>query len=218
MLVQFSRIGLLLSGVALFGSAGAAPPVPDQVRQYHFAVSLDGKPIGEHTFSVSARADAIEVTTQARFKVKILLVPVYHYEHDDKELWHDGCLAKMDAKTNDNGTDLAVHGERTGEHFQVHGPKDAAELPACVKSFAYWDQTFLTEHRLLNAQTGEYEPITISDLGADRVKKAGRQTDAHHYKLIAKNFKIDLWYSPSGEWLALESEDPKGRKLHYEIQ
>jgi Family of unknown function (DUF6134) len=215
---HFSGITTLAVVATLLSTGAAVADPPAKPKHWHFAVSLDGKPIGEHDFVVTDGADGPEVTTRARFKVKLLLVPVYHYEHDDHEKWHDGCLAMMESTTNDNGTELAVHGERSADHFKVRGPKETMELNGCVKSFAYWDYGFLTEHRLLNAQTGEYEQISVSDLGSASVKYSGHQMQAHRYKLIAKHFKIDLWYSPAGQWLALESEDPKGRKLRYEVE
>ncbi len=49
-----------------------------------------------------------------------------------------------------------------GKPFAVLGERGAATLPACVRTFAYWDQRFLTEPRLLNSQTGELQSVTLS--------------------------------------------------------
>ena len=41
---------------------------------------------------------------------------------------------------------------------------------------------------------------------------------AQRYALETRDFRIDLWYSPGKEWLALESRTDGGRKIRYLIQ
>lgn len=203
---------------AAFAEAGAdrATHPPDPVREWRFAVLLDGKRIGTHDFTVTGSADEARVRTHATFKVTALRIPLYHYEHEDQESWRGGCLARMDARTSDNGEESTVRGESSGQAFEVLGPKGAASLPGCVKSFAYWDKRVLAEHRLLNAQTGEYEPIEVRRVGIESVGTGARAVTAEHYSLSARKFRIDLWYSPAGEWLALQSRTEQGRTLRYE--
>jgi len=84
----------------------------------------------------------------------------------------------------------------------------------CVQTFAYWNPSILRATRLLNPQTGEYEPVQISELGSDVI--AGQP--AERFRLIGGGttpLKIDLWYSPARDWLALESRTPEGRTLRY---
>jgi hypothetical protein len=159
----------------------------------------------------------LSVESHASFRVTVLRVPVYRYEHEDHESWHNGCLVRMEARTHDNGHDSEVRARLSGGALEVHGPGGSASLPGCVKSYAYWDPRLLGEHRLLNAQTGEYEQVQIARLGSDRISAAGRILTAEHYSLTSAALHIDLWYSASGEWLALESRTPQGRLLRYEI-
>jgi hypothetical protein len=42
--------------------------------------------------------------------------------------------------------------------------------------------------------------------------------EAEHFLLQTPRFSIDLWYSKSGEWLALESLTENGHRLRYEKQ
>ena len=201
-------------------SARAASPARTRegLREWHFTVLLDGKPIGRHDFVVRGDPDDAQVLTHARFKVTLLLVPLYHYEHEDHESWRGGCLAQMDAHTRDNGRESEVHGHSTGDAFEVRGPQGATSLPGCVMSFAYWDLRLLASHRLLNAQTGEYQPVVVTDRGRERVDVRNVPVVAEHYSLAARQFRIDLWYSLAGEWLALESRADQGRTLRYELR
>jgi len=199
-------------------SAAEAEKLPEDVRRWHFQVLLDGKLIGEHDFTATGRAGEVEVESRAHFRVKALFIPLYGYDHQDHELWRGGCLEQIDAYTNDNGKELAVHGQLAGQAFDVRGPRGEEELPACVKSFAYWDESFLAAHRLLNAQTGKYEAVTATRLTNGHIRAHGRDVEAEHYSLTGAKMSIDLWYAPGGEWLALETQTEQGRTLRYEMR
>jgi hypothetical protein len=41
---------------------------------------------------------------------------------------------------------------------------------------------------------------------------------ANHYKLTGEELDIELWYSRSGQWLALHSTTSKGRLVRYVIE
>jgi len=188
------------------------------VRTWRFDVSLDDKPIGEHEFTAATKNDLVEVQSRARFAVNVLLVPVYRYEHTSREVWRDGCLISIDAQTRQNGTVSSVRGTASGDRFELIGPFGPTTLEGCVKTFAYWDSRFLLEKRLLNAQTGEYQAITTTDRGRDTRVVAGRAREATRHTLTADSLQIDLWYSPEGEWLGLESVTVDGRRLRYDIR
>ena len=52
----------------------------------------------------------------------------------------------------------------------------------------------------------------------DRVAVRGKSLDAKRYRITGPKNPIDLWYSASGEWLALESAVGGGRRLIYRIE
>ena len=194
------------------GNMSAAP-----VEQLRFTVLLDGKPIGSHDFTVAGVPDEALVRSRASFTVTLLRIPVYRYEHEDQESWHQGCLARMEAHTHDNGQESQVSGELTGQGFEVRGPQGAVSLTGCVKSFAYWDKRFLSEHRLLNAQTGAYEPVQVTLLGTENIGPPAHRVAAEHYALVSGRLHLELWYSAGGNWLALESRTEQGHLLRYEL-
>jgi hypothetical protein len=199
-------------------STAATQQPPADIRQWHFTVLLDGKPIGEHDFTVTGRAGELDVESRAHFRVKALFIPVYAYDHQDHELWRGGCLAQIDAHTDENGKELAVHGQLAGNAFDVHGPQGAQTLPACVQTFAYWDARFLAAHQLLNAQTGKYESVRTSRLADTHTRANGHDVQAEHYSLMGSKMSVELWYSLAGQWLSLETRTEQGRTLRYEMR
>lgn len=172
-------------------------------REWHFDVSLDGRAIGEHRFVLRESGGNRELTSEARFRVRFLFLDAYRYEHQAREWWRGDCLERLDARTDANG-------KRT----QVAYPGGAAPLADCVKTFAYWNPDILKSQRLLNPQTGEYVDIEVKPVGSELID--GRI--AERYRLLGAGpapLEIDLWYTATGDWLALESRTPEGRRLRY---
>jgi len=215
---MFKAFAFVLLVVPLVCGTGPAAAADGTAKHWHFAVSLDGKRIGEHDFAVAQNGESVDVDIHAHFKVRAAFIPLYGYDHQDHEVWRRGCLAQMDSQTNDDGKKLVVHGAANGGGFEVKGPHGEATLPTCVKSFAYWDESFLTESRLLNSQTGEYESVNLTRHGVETLQLRGQSLAAQHYSLRTGHFGIDLWYTSQGEWLALESHLENGRTLRYEIE
>jgi len=187
-------------------------------EEWRFRVFLDDAEIGYHRFSLLGDGPERQLESEARYNVKFLYVTVYRYAHDSRERWQGNCLKQVEANTQDNGKTLAVRGKQDGDRFVVTGSRGQANLPACVMTFAYWNPDLLGQSRLLNVQTGEYMDVQVRVLGEETVTVRGTEQRALRYALETRDFRIDLWYSPSKEWLALESNTEGGRKLRYQIQ
>jgi hypothetical protein len=209
---------VILAGSALATAAAssAAVPATDATREWEFRVLLDGDEIGYHRFRLVNEGDSSRVLSEASFSVRFLFIDAYRYRHENEELWRGDCLQTIDARTRINGKSLAVRGERRDDRFVVSTDDEREVLDGCVMSFAYWNPEFLDQDRLLNAQNGEYVPVTIEPQSRERLEIGGRQVEAIRYSLDAGDMAMRLWYTPDREWLALESTTKGGRLLRYE--
>ena len=201
----------------LFASSMLAAQSNAQAKEWRFNALLDGKPIGHHHFRLDERDDRRELTSEARFDVKLLFVSVYTYVHDDKETFQGDCLTGIDARTDDNGEDLTVRGSLESPGFAVSNGKGKQMLGPCIMTFAYWNPRILEQKQLLNSQTGKYEPVVIEKIGDDSVMVRGRKEPAIKYLLTGEKLEIELWYSKDMEWLGLQSTAEGGRKLLYRL-
>jgi Domain of unknown function (DUF6134) len=183
-------------------------------REWRFEVFLDDKPIGFHEFRLSDAGEARELHSEARLRVKFLGLTVYDYAHRSEELWRDGCLQRIDARTDDNGEDSHVRGDVSNGRLQMKNATGAAGLPGCVMTFAYWNPAILQQQRLLNSQTGEYVDVSVQPLGESSPPQSG-DPPAAHYRIRSADVAIDLWYSADHDWLALSSITPEGYRLQY---
>jgi len=186
----------------------------DSTREWNFDVSLDGKPIGQHHFTLREIGETRELTSEAVFQVRFLFVEAYRYEHRARELWQGNCLQRLDARTDTNGKPIVVSGGRDSGEFRIQSGSGAVLQDECVQTFAYWNSNILDARRLLNPQTGEYVDVKVLPMGRETVD--GQETE--RYRLIGSGdnpLQIDLWYTAARDWVALESLTPEGRRLRY---
>ena len=216
---------LMLAAVAEAADTAASPADP-ATRRWAFDVLLDGKPIGTHRFAVVSRGDEREVTSEARFDVKVLFVNAYRYRHRATERWRGGCLVSLAARTEAGGTTSVVTAGAASDDptpaagatgLAVVGPQGAQRLPGCVSTYAYWDPALPQRTHLLNPQTGKLDAVKFEPAVAGTLDVRGTATAARRVRLTGAEPPIDLWYLPSGAWVGLDSTVTGGRKLSYRL-
>jgi hypothetical protein len=198
-------------------------------RQWRFEVYLDDKNIGYHDFTLSEinkqgidgkkvddpqAGNQRQLKSEASFEYRLMFVKLFGYEHRNTEIWTGNCLAEIAARTETKGKTFQVNGSLEGDRFLLDGTSGEIELPACNMSFAYWNHAFLQQDQLINSQNGEVLDIEVSEPQLVELEIRGVLQPAWFYQLVAKDMKIDLWYSENNEWLALET-DAGDRRLRY---
>lgn len=184
-----------------------------------FRVLLGESDIGEHRFTLIEQGEQRSMRIDAAFTVKLLGLTVYRYRHQATEQWAGDCLTGLTAETDDNGTALKVTAKPAAERMlAVESPQGEAQLGPCVMSFAYWNPAMVKQTTLLNAQSGKLETVRIKALGDESLNVRGQDMPARHYSIEGLERPIHLWYSPQGDWLALESSVAGGKRLRYVLQ
>ena len=191
-----------------------------QAKEWAFDVYLDKTKMGTHTFTLN---EANQMTSRAKFKVKVLFVEAYSYNHVSKEQWQDGCLSSIDADTTENKVVSKVKGKLEADAFSISNGAQNQALPSCVMTFAYWNPKTLTQTKLLNPQNAEYLDAKIKQIGTETIDVKGVKTDATHYLLQGLSegktkLNIDLWYDQNKNWVALQSSTPEGYKVIYKLK
>ncbi len=216
------RLRILAAGTLLLACSVAQA----QVREWNFQVFLDDRPIGHHHFTLRGGGGdgERELKSEARFDVKLLFINAYKYVHDASERWRGNCLARLTARTNDNGDPSEVNVEQQGDRVTVNTVTAPTTAPAretvdgCLMTYAYWNTEMLKQKRLLNSQTGKVEAVNIASLGEDKISVRGTPVTAQRYRISGGKHSIELWYGTDGStstWLALQSTLDGGRKLRY---
>ena len=208
--------GLLsIFGILWLTSAAAVTQVP---QQWRFQVFLDDQQIGYHTVTVNPEKTRATVQIEANFDVKFLFFTAYRYRHNNREIWENDCLNTIESRTNDNGDTFYVSGQSQNQRLDLDTPQGTQSLQGCVRTFAYWDPRLLQARRLLNSQTGEYLDVNINFISNEALIINGNSVLAKRYRLEAEDIVIDLWYSESMQWLALQTTTDGGNQLRYQLE
>jgi hypothetical protein len=209
---------VMIAAPAVSNTSAETPPYSD-AREWNFEVFLNDDPIGFHHFRLDPNANGYQLQTEAEFEVDFLFFTAYRYKHENLEIWENGCLQRIEARTIDNGDEFRVVGNREPGQFDLTATGNDESLEAeCVRTFAYWDLDKLKDSRLLNAQTGEYVPVSVERVGQETIQINGKDVVADRYKVDAEELDLELWYTPEGEWLRLTSNVNNGRQLRYELK
>jgi hypothetical protein len=213
-------IAVLLSvGPGLGANTSDDSPGFTDPKEWNFQVFLDDDPIGYHNFRLNPREEGYRLQTEAEFEVDFLFFTAYRYQHENVEVWENGCLQRIESRTNDNGDEFRVVGSREGGEFDLAGTGTNGSLESdCVRTFAYWNLDKLKAGRLLNAQTGEYVPVQVERVGRETIQIKGRDIAAERYRVDGEDLDLDVWYTPEGDWVKLTSNVRKGRQLRYELR
>lgn len=216
-------MGARFSALAVALSLGATPAVAlPPSAEFRFTVLLDGRPIGEHRFTLATTAGGggASVESVARFDVTLLGIPVYRYRHRASERWEGDCLASIDATTDDDGRTTVVRGRRGAAGFaidvQADAPADAPGAPPCTMSFAYWHPALADQRRLLDPGSGRLESVSITPLPETSLDVGGRTTPVRGLRITGLARPIDVWYD-GARWVGLDTTVDGARRLSYRI-
>ena len=187
------------------------------VREWRFDVTADGIPIGTIKYVVREENRSRTAESDMHFRVRLVLLDAYRYDHHATETWRDDCLSSLDTKTEERGNATTVTGHVEPDHFVVDGADGRSSLPTCVMTFAYWNPRVLEQSHLVNTQTGAWTPVSTEKLPAESITVRGHPQTAHHYRLRTPKNKIELWYSDAGEWLAMRTTTNSGHVLSYQL-
>ncbi len=193
--------------------------LPAIAEEWTFDVFLDKSKIGKHTFTLDQNR---QLTSRAKFNVKVLFIEAYSYDHTAREQWKDDCLTGLQANTTENKVVSNIKGVKKDAGFEVTDGKTTQILPSCTLTFAYWNPNILTQSKLLNPQNAEYLDTKFENLGQETITVNGKSIEAKHYKLRGdlngKNkLNIELWYNLKNEWVALKSITPEGYIINYKL-
>lgn len=215
---KFAIAILLALFTALPVSAVQQPSVEMEISlEWNFEVFLGDSKVGYHKFRLEQDNDRQKLISEANFKVKLLFLTLYKYQHENFETWDGECLQYIESRTNANGKKFSVLGSQGPDTFEVQATGLRNEVPGCVKTFAYWNPDFLKESALMNPQTGEILPVIVEPPAMETFTVRGEEIEAQRYQLTAKGINLELWYSKDREWLGLESTTKDGRTIRYEL-
>ena len=210
------KAALLMLALGLAGAATAQ--AADGTRVYAFTAYLDGKPIGEHRFTVVTEGATRRVTSEADLAVKFLGFSAFHYHHHADEQWAGDCLSGLQSTTDDDGKPASVKLVKTADANQIITAKGTHDVAGCLMTYAYWNPALRTQSRLLNPQTGQVDAVKVERVFTAKIPVGGKDVDADDWRITGGDAPVDVWVSAQGDWVGLDSVVDHGKhKLTYRL-
>jgi hypothetical protein len=164
-----------------------------------FTVLKDGKPIGEETYTFSDAPDgAMTVDVQTRTDVQVLFLK-FHYSHQRTEVWQNGELTRMTAKTDDDGEPHKIALAREDGGYRVEADGAIRQEPGDVLPLTLWTPKVLERDRVLSIIDAEPYAVSVEKPGTETLN--GRQAVKYE---MSGGINRELWYSPEGELLKVQ--------------
>jgi hypothetical protein len=162
--------------------------------------------------------DEHRVASDAHFRVRLLVIDAYSYEHHADEVWRGDCLVALDSRTVERGRTTTVAGRLADGGFVIDGEHGRANAGACAMTFAYWNPRIFEQRALVNAQTGALTPITVRRIARARVTARGAAQEASGFHIQTEKTGIEVFYAASGEWIGVRSTTHEGHVLEYRLR
>ena len=205
---QLERRGFLTGAAALAvaSPAVAAPlPVPPS-GVMRFKILRNGTPIGEQHMAFTQSGDDLRVETNLEMIVKLMGIPVFHYQGNAVEHWENGQFIRLGSKVNHNGTQLSVQAHQVPGGFAIQSTKAGdyqyTGSPPMLP-LTYWNPAIL-KAMVLNVETGRHYPPIVSSPGWSKLPTAeGGTVLARRFDVTGK-LHLSLWYDQSNQWCGLE--------------
>ena len=202
---------------ALVAALSAPPSEAATPASLAFTVLRNGEPIGSHTYTFEKDHGALKVTVDTSVAVKVVMIPVYRFEHHDEEVWRDDRLTELASKTNDDGTRHHLNVAADASGLEVDGDEKPSRLPAAMLPASLWNPDTVRQGALMNTLDGHPMTIHVADAGEETVDVHGHPTPAHHYVLTG-DLARELWYDAAGTLVQVRFKAKDDSDLRYVLK
>jgi len=207
---------LVLAGLNAPGWCSAAEPEVVERHVREFRVSVDGKPRGTQTMTISRHSDRSEVMQGEAEVLMNFVVYRYRYSSNGTETWKDGRLIRLTNEADYNGDKYVIKGSATEQalHYEVNDV--AHKAPSDILVASYWKEPDAKrvgrQVRLLDSDKGNQFQATVSRVGSETVTIDTREIPTTHYRFRG-DVQVDVWYDRDGFVTRQESLESGHRTL-----
>lgn len=149
-----------------------------------YAILKEGEPIGKEVVVVNEDAKGFNVDVVTQTNVKVLFME-FNYEHQRREVWENGELVSMHAKTNDDGSHHEYSVSRDPNGLKVQYAGKEKQFDAKAMPLSLWSKAAL------------YRSTLFSVIDAEPFKTQTVALGENHFK-IDGDITRELWFADDG--------------------
>lgn len=165
-----------------------------------YEISRKGKRLGFQTleFTTLDNGDLqVDVHIEIDFAI---IIPLFRYTHDNREIWRDGKLLSLQSKTDNNGKDEFVDLRVEDDRLTGAGTDFADNLSPDMLSTSYFNPNFIRQQAVISSQDGRFLEIGVEEVGRETLVLEAGTVEATRFRLTGK-LRIDIWYTDDGRWV-----------------
>jgi len=185
----------------------------------NFTVMREGEEIGSHVIKFSRAGDRVGVEIKTDVEVTVLFVPVYHFNHQGREVWQNGKLTMLVSSTDDDGTkhNLTVKGEAAT--LNINGDGRSSTVPSGIIPASLWHPDLARPGKtsILNTLDGHRMNINTTFIKEEKVMVGSTEVMAKHFN-IAGGLERDVWYGPDGTLVKVGFKGSDGSDIEYVLK
>ncbi len=206
------RIALLGLGATSLLPAFPAFASTDGSAERRFDIIRGEDPIGSETLRVTRTGSEMQVAVDVEIKVKIIGLTAYSYTMRNREVWRDGLLESMEAKTTEDGKEDFARVRREGDGLVIEGSEYSGAAPSDAVTTTYWAPAYLRRRVWISSQTGAPLSVGVAPAGKVEVPVPGGAIQADVWR-VSGDLNIDLFFQGE-EWVGNRFE-AKGEMVQF---
>lgn len=188
----------MLFGGAVGHAVAAAPTSEIPGGRYVYVIKHDSRgDIGRVVNTVRVNGETVTIRSRERIEVKVLGLVAYRQSADRRETWAGATLTGFTGRTDADGKVSTVRAARSGGSLAIdssNGPRSASGMVAPANP---WRIEAMAAGKLLDVVAGDIKAVTITEIGAARIKVAGRSVTTRHFR-ISGSMRREVWYDGTG--------------------
>jgi len=213
----FTALALLVSAPAFALPVWAqADWQPSDGDRLDFDVFRDGGKFGKHTVVFRKSGDDLTVDSDIELKVALGPVTLFQYIHDVTEKYSSGNLLSVASKTKKDGKWKTLAAEAVAGGMKVAGAAFKGIQPGLLIPSTHWNVEEMKQAAMFSTETGAMLPMTVTDMGIEKVKTGQGMIDARKY-VVKSELTASFWYDASGRWVKC-AFNAEGSKIEYVLR
>jgi hypothetical protein len=207
-----------LSAFLVAGKAMAEPAgwQPKDGQQIYFDITRNGDRFGHHILTFRRSGDRLEVTSDVLLNVTFGPLTLFEYKLAATETYANGALQSVNAKTLNGGKWHPMTATASEGGLAIRGEKFRGVAQGIASPSSHWNIAEMRQSTMLELESGKPMPITVTDLGMDKVRTAKGEVSARRFR-VKSDIVADFWYDDQNRWVKT-AFTTQGSKIEYTLR
>lgn len=171
----------------------------NEPRQLSYLVMREGQTIGRYSTQFAHSNTTLTVTNRLFVEIKLAFTTIYSFRHGSTEIWRDGRLESLVARTTDDGSSKRVsyRGSNTADKGHRGTSECTNEDSSNLAPGTFWSEALLFHDCMIDPVDGRQRPLKVSFRGSEILRTPFGALKTRRYR-VERQEGQELWFGPKG--------------------